>query len=121
MRNKEITNKILKEKHADKEWTFAPKINKHSTRNLDISINKSQEPKTSQYNSRTERNLKKFESRIKRNKAKEKGDREWTFAPAIDIKSVQILEKRKEREQEIQNENVFNRLRMNWLICISTF
>lgn len=67
---------MLRDKHADKECTFAPKINKHNTRNLDLSINKSQEPKPSQYNSRTERNIKRFESKIKKNKDKVKGDQE---------------------------------------------
>lgn len=108
---------MLRDKHADKECTFAPKINKHNTRNLDLSVNKSQEPKPSQYNSRTERNIRRFESKIKKNKDKVKGDQEWTFAPKIDLKSVQILEM-KDRDQEAPNSNVFNRLRKYWFLYL---
>lgn len=107
---KEISEKVLRDKHADKECTFAPKINKQNTRNLDLSVNKSQEQKPSQYNSRTERNVKRFENKQKKNKSKLKSDQECTFAPKIDLRSVQILEK-KERDQEAVNTSVFNRLR----------
>lgn len=94
---------MLKQKYADKDCTFAPKINKTSG---DTSKERTQ---TQPYD-RSRLGARKAINQEKARQSKPISDENCTFAPKINQKSMRMLEKKMERDQMIEYENVFERL-----------